>query len=265
MDWNTVISIIAQVLTLVTILLVYQTLTEMKTQRKASQKPELIIPDVSITGLAGGKGLFIASSWSNQKEDGGLTEENFPFVTVYNIGAGAAKEINLKWIFDVSSAVESIQNYCYHHSIPLVVSIKDEGLNIEFDEAHFWSNIEAFSSVEHDYLMPASVTSEGLKSELPTPFLYTSSILIFLNNHYNQEKYGHPSLSFTDLYQEDAEFNIPPIKCELSYKDISGEEYKKKFNVGFLPFMTMGIPKPEDKIPEPIHAFRAVFTFKEYA
>src|SRR6266496_384489 len=127
MDWNIVTSIIAQVLTLVTILLVYQTLSEMKTQRKASQKPELIIPDVTISGLDGSNGLFIATSWANLKEDGDSSNEVFPFVTIYNIGAGAAKEISLNWKFDVSSAVKSIQDYCYHHSIPLVVSIKDEG------------------------------------------------------------------------------------------------------------------------------------------
>src|SRR5687768_4300953 len=114
MDLTTLLTIIGQIATWVTIALVYFTLREMRNQRRAAQKPELIIPKVPIYGYAVDNEIFIASKWSNRelKNDSIVVEER-PQAIIYNIGAGAAKEINIKWDFDLSGAIKSIQDYCY--------------------------------------------------------------------------------------------------------------------------------------------------------
>ena len=261
MDLTILLTIIGQIATWVTIVLVYFTLREMRNQRRAAQKPELIIPNVSIYGYAADNEIFIASNWSNKelKNDGVVVEER-PQVTIYNIGAGAAKEINIKWDFDLSGAIKSIQDYCYRNSIPVVVSTQNDGLIVEHKGNKSWMNIKAYSSIEHAYLMPAWVTSLGLKSGLPVTFLQLISILIFLDNHQRQK---NPSdKSFFPLVEE-SRFKIPPLFCELSYEDISGERYAKKFDVTFQPYVIMGIPSKEVELSKTEPAFQGGLEFKE--
>lgn len=60
-----------------------------------------------------------------------MESREHPQVIIYNIGAGAAKEINIKWDFDWSSAIKSIQDCCYRNSIPVVVRTQNDGLIVE--------------------------------------------------------------------------------------------------------------------------------------
>src|SRR3972149_11460007 len=97
-----IFGIIGQLATLVAVLFVFLTLQEMVKQRKASYKPEIIIPNVSIYGYVDNPDeIFISNRWSNKE----LTDEyvvgNLPKVSLYNIGLGAAKSIKIKWDFDL--------------------------------------------------------------------------------------------------------------------------------------------------------------------
>lgn len=49
--------------------------------------------------------IYIASHWSSTKlKEDKVESREHPQVIIYNIGAGAAKEINIKWDFDWSKA-----------------------------------------------------------------------------------------------------------------------------------------------------------------
>ena len=93
-----IIGAIGQIAIWVTVVLVFFTLRKMEKQRKASQKPELIIPDVPSFGYSENEGdIYIASQWSNKEiKDEGIIVEKRAQITIYNIGAGAAKEIKIK-------------------------------------------------------------------------------------------------------------------------------------------------------------------------
>src|SRR5574339_950200 len=161
MDWTTSIQIAGIIGTAIGIVLVYFTLLEMRNQRKAAQKPELIVPIVSIYGYTDDNELFIASEWSNKEiKNKTIVIEEHPHISIYNIGAGAAKAISIKWDFDLSGTVKSIQDYCYRNSIPVVVKTQKhelvDGLEIEYKGKKTWMNIKAYSSRGHPYLMPAS-------------------------------------------------------------------------------------------------------------
>jgi hypothetical protein len=260
-DWTTIISIISIVGTWVTILLVYFTLREMRNQRKAAQKPELIIPDVSVFGYAADREIFIASEWTNKENKSKeVVFKERTVGTIYNIGAGAAKAIKIEWDFDISNMVLTIQDYCYRNSVPVVVSIQNNGLKIEYKENHSWWNIEAYSNVKHPYLMPASVTAQGLESNLPRTYLQLISILIFLNLHQQREM---DSFDRRFVPNQESPFAIPPLSCQLSYDDIGGDRYEKKFDVPFNITMVMGIPSKESQfsISQPI--FFGMLEFRE--
>lgn len=259
MSIDQIIGIIGQIAAWITILLVFFTMREMEKQRKASQKPELIVPNVSIFGYTNDNEIFIATHWSNKelKNDSYILGE-LPKVVIYNIGAGAAKEIKIKWDFDLKSTLQTIQDYCYKNSIPVVVDSQNGFLTIEFigNESH--SNIDAFANIEQPFIMPVSINSLGFEADLPLTFLNLVSILVFLKIHQSNMIIGEKGEFHVSKYS----FEIPPLYFELHYGDIGGNRYKKKFDVKFKILMSRyPLIKFDNSSNNPI--FLGMFEFKE--
>jgi hypothetical protein len=252
-----IIGIIGQVATWVTVLLVFLTLREMEKQRKASQKPEIIVPNVSIFGYGDDHdGILVAARWSNEKIKDEYVIGKLPKVIFYNIGSGAAKSIKIKWDFDLQSTVKIIQGYCQKNSLPIIV-MNENGKFLLVDSSVM--NIEAMSNIERPYLMPASVITSGLEIELPLTFLSLSSILIFLNSHQITQRLEKSLTTETVEYQF---FDMPELTLELEYYDIGGYEYKKEFDIKIDVF---SFRDPQNKakisIAEPL--FHGHFEIKE--
>jgi hypothetical protein len=248
MTLDQIIGILGQSAIWITVILVFLTLREMEKQRKASQKPELIIPNMFIIGYPDENcNLYIASYWSNKEVKKERTEiYEHPNVTIYNIGAGAAKEINFSWNFDVQNTVKSIQDYCYSNSIPVVIRIQNNYLEIGIEGGFDAINLD--SSFKYSYLMPTSVTSQGLNSEIPIYFLELISFLIFIS----MQKHGF----------EFGDFEFPSLFCELSYTDIGGVRYIKKFDVTFNP-TSLSLSAKESGFSNPKPIFQGILKFKE--
>ncbi len=252
------ISILGQIATWVTVILVFFTLREMEKQRKASQKPELIIPNMPIWGYADNNEFFISSNWSNKELKNDKAEiKEFPHFIIYNIGAGAAKEINIAWDFDFSDNIKSIQDYCYHNSIPVVVSLQEDGLKAGINGNETFIYTKTFLNNTHSYLMPASVTSQGIKSSLPLAFLTLLSISIFLDIHQSQKKSNNKNVFST----EESLIKSPALSFTLSYVDIGGEKYTKKIRVAFQPSVIRFPLKDRELLN--LAAFQGVLEFKE--
>jgi len=242
------IGILGQIATWVTVLVVFLTLREMEKQRKASQKPELTIPNANIFGYPEvNNHLYIALHFTNKevKEDRTGRFEP-PSVTIYNIGAGAAKEINLSWYFDIQNTVEFIQDFCFRNSIPVVIRIQDTILAIGIEGG--FDGYKLDSSFEYTYLMPASITSQGLNSEIPPYLLKLISFLIFIAMQERGFEFG--------------DFEIPSLSCKLSYVDIGGVRYTKKFDITFIPTL-LSLSAKEKGLPFPKSIFQGSLEFKE--
>ncbi len=262
MNIEQIIGIVGQIATWVTVLLVFLTLREMEKQRKASQKPEIIVPNASIFGYADDHDeIYVATRWSNEKLKNEYVVGKLPKIIFYNIGSGAAKSIKIKWDFNLQDTVKKIQDYCYKNSLPIIVN-SENGKFLIVDLKHNSSgiNIEAISNIEQPYLMPASVTTSGLEIELPLTFLSLSSILVFLNMHRHRTK--HESEKNSLFGASDDHFEMPELNLEIEYFDIGGYKYKKKLDVKFDVFV-MQYPKEkaESAIIEP--TFHGYFEVKE--
>ena len=140
MDWTVIVSVVGQLATWLTIVLVYLTLQEMRNQRKASQKPDLIIPKFSFVGYVFGfsdetmTSLTIPRSWVDSHDEFWQPThqkilDDRPFInagiTLYNVGFGVAKNIQLKWIGEYDDALNGIRKYCFEHAIPLFLQYDD--------------------------------------------------------------------------------------------------------------------------------------------
>jgi hypothetical protein len=122
---NLIVSIIGQIGTWITIILVFLTLREMGKQRRESYKPVIVIPRFGLQ--AEGKaeseviifddlhrgGIFDETQQAYKGEEfaKGGNFGKWDHVVLYNLGAGAAKEISVEWKleFDVFEAVDSIK------------------------------------------------------------------------------------------------------------------------------------------------------------
>src|SRR6266508_1544770 len=108
--------------------------------------------------------------------------------------------------------------------------------------------------------MPASVTAQGLESDLPVTYLELISILIFLNLHQQREMASFDRKFIPD---EESPFAIPPLSCQLSYDDIGGYRYEKNFAVPFHISMVMGIPSKTTQFSITQPVFFGMLEFRE--
>jgi hypothetical protein len=242
MEIGGAVAIIGQVATWVTIILVYFTLREMRNQRKASQKPDIMIPKSSFHGYGFGikssviQHLLIPENWSKEDvEDGENIDrdiwlESAP-ITLYNVGFGVAKSIKMTWRIQYNETLQQIKDYCYKYSVPIIIEQDERGFS--FSEAGVQN--EGFYTivpeiVQHDFLMPASITSAGLVSYLPVTYRMVVSLLLYLRFRdglkINTESGAiiHPPIA------------LPPIELELHYDDVEDSHYSKKFDVLFTSY-----------------------------
>ncbi len=249
MDWTTLISIAGIIGTWVTIVLVYNTLREMRNQRIASQKPDLIITESSKNiGLyayreEGKSRLLIPRLWNITepiypvdltKVDPHGWLESYP-VKLYNVGFGVAKNIKLKWTVEYDNTIQKMKDYCYQHSMPIVLQIEkfeteENGEVLETDGLCIYDHGEVLlmnfslspETFTYDFLMPVSITKEGLTSFAPDIIKEIASILIYLE--------GDRLERYQDEKQE-LVIDIPPIKLELDYDDVEDSHYSKRFDI----------------------------------
>jgi hypothetical protein len=224
--------------------LVLRTLREMEKQRKASLRPDLIIPPMPIYAYTREDSVLpIAKIWSDHTIGPQISTKDlwfgWPEVTLFNIGFGAAKDIQLRWVFGIEDVLKGMTAYLYEKALPVVVTIEDGHLIINVQGTiSSWSDVEMWSNSQHDYLMPASVMKEGIKSQVPVPYLE----LIAVQNYMTMIELGKGPGQTGDL--NGPPFQAPPLSLQLSYSDVEGESYRKNFEVTYRPMSGMFPPGP---------------------
>jgi hypothetical protein len=256
MSLEQVIGVLGQIATWVTVFFVFLTLREMEKQRKATQKPELIIPKVFVHGyFSNWSELAIPEEWRNKKMKADeISMYTLADITIYNIGFGAAKNLKLKWDFDTEKIMNDVKDYCYQNSIPIVVSIEKDFLKREINKKGAMTRIEAYSVQEHEYIMPASVTSSGLQSHLPLTYLNLLSVLIYMMNH-GANKKSSQSVQPTPI-------EIPPLRLAINYEDIGGNKYNKEYDVKFT-ICLMRITQEKTDVSDGEELVQGMFEFTE--
>lgn len=215
MDWATLIQIATVVVAIAGIILTWRnvrlvdnTLQEMKNQRKASQRPDLLIPKLPVYGYAYGE------------ED--MWEGEAP-VKFYNVGFGVAKNIELTWDVDYSKTIQQIKDYCYQNSIPIVIQVSEDRRRLTIVERGVTTadKLPLFPMPGNfDFLMPVSITNQGLSSYIPLAVRELISTIVYLKIYARRQD---PNSKL--------EFDIPGMILELNYDDLEDSNYLKLFEV----------------------------------
>lgn len=202
--------VIEIVISVISIVFVLFTLFEMKAERDAAYRPEIVIEDP-----------FIALSW----DDNGLPVENedaermlsyyvdeskasvnhFPQISIYNIGVGTARDVTIKWDkTNLDSFIAFFQNNS-------AVNVKIDGGLLVIDKNGHTKGTGLPTTEKIEYLL----NSSSDYSSIYIPFVY------------------YELLSEALLNSPDAPLLIPQIGLTINYMDIQGQKYEKEISLSY--------------------------------
>ena len=222
-DWIAFVSSLGTFLSSIFVLI---TLFELRTQRKQSYIPELIIPDVCFD---------YNNEFSRYIDIWKMDDGNALSLKVYNVGLGVAKDVNFEWKYDVNSMIEKF----YQLSNP------DKGeMNIDKKNDLICCKDGSFPlrDTQHiNFLLPYSNSNSNSNSaDLDLSISYTYISYIIYKNTQIKEIF--------DLKEFDG--MLCPLNLIVKYKDIGGYDITKKFSVNikfFVNSINLGV-KHSDKI-----------------
>lgn len=221
-----IISIIGQIATWVTLIVVYKTLKEMENQRISSYQPDLQIAKVNLYGFIDLEDeIPTISRWDNdpEKKDNQIV---IPSYFIYNIGAGAAKSIKIEYHLDYLKIVNSIKDYCDKYSIPIEIVYENDILSFTLNGKCWFYFVTDQITIE-PFLMPSSNDNEGIKIDFPYNYLDLLSIFIYLR--FRDQPDREETSTSNNIEDIEPEIVFPYLNISLSYKDIGNNKYAKNF------------------------------------
>lgn len=210
-EWMTLISSIGALLTAIVALL---TLFELFKQRKSSYKPDLCILknhfDIKGPGLGEAN---LALNWSeySANED---TKILGIYLTLVNIGFGAAKNIEAKWNFDSDFLIKEINKLAQQYYMALYIEKEDNYISIKSKQSSIHTVSSELNSYSFEYLLPH--TNDQIAKNLSLPYSYTLLIGAYLSL---RSKEKGLSIQLIDL---------PKLELSLRYFDIGKGEHISK-------------------------------------
>lgn len=224
---DNVVSVFASVGTLASAFAAFLTIIQVKKQRQASYQPDIYLgflgsTYVSIGELNNNKKLRIVCVWDKEPpvEMHGLVH------TLENIGLGAAKDLKITWEFDFVKAGQTLAGFTdgdlQFDNNPFCPTLKKA--DVELYAFPWLSDLDSILVTKYDFVLPRKDEKFTMSPAIPDDIIQYH-ILFFLLRY---------NLLDADSFQGfvDEEFKeLPPVNCSLSYADIGGKRYKKRFRV----------------------------------
>ena len=211
------VSAVSSFAALLTAIIVFFTLIEMKRQRQSTYKPNLMFKPVSFSLSASFTDVlqYTISSKGNESSNDKMHARLFS--EIYNIGLGSAKNLAVTWTFDYKKSIERIENE--DSKLGVSISIDNDFLKIK-EKNEMWINLVNDLNQNTDYLLPTSITSEPGKVRIPTSYVHLLS-LYFIFCIYNDPEIESP-LELKDF---------PELKMIIKYQDIEEHYHIKKYRI----------------------------------
>ena len=119
-DWIAFVSSLGTFLSSIFVLI---TLFELRTQRKQSYMPELVIPDVCFD---------YKNEFPNYMRIWTTDDGNALSLKVHNVGLGVAKDVNFEWEYDIYGMIEKFYQLAEKLNIK-IITIEEQLLNESAD------------------------------------------------------------------------------------------------------------------------------------
>lgn len=218
------ISLISSVAALITAIVVFFTLLEMKKQRQRAYKPDLIFKPTKLNYSAKFEnGLNFNISYPGTIED--ENKENFDS-KLFNIGLGTAKKIIVKFSYDYKKALKTVieEQQSITEDFGLKIETIDSILKITFNNlgGHV-IDVDHDFKYDIDYVLPTKIYSNAITYSLPSSYKLLFGLFYLLKVYKNPDKLYKPN-----------EKDFPPLNVSVEHLDIGGKKYKNKYLVPFM-------------------------------
>lgn len=231
MDIKLVIDIVTASCTILTLVIIYLTLLEMKTQRLKIFEPHILPINSKFYVFFENdvlKNELHFGIANNEKEVSKFSNDN-PYLKFINVGHGIAKDIsvNISYGINYHSYFEFLKTGLENIYSQIKVDISQGSCWIEKrdkNEIEYLSSFpfELSSEINSDYILPIKDNDEYLKIELPTSIISAISLTLFLyQNRFNKR----PNELLEKIIDE---LNI---NISIKYKDNLNKSYFKKFKI----------------------------------
>lgn len=206
-DW---IALCSAVGTFLSSLFVLFTLLELRTQRKQSYMPALVMPDVC---------FYYNNDQETYIKMWETDDIEMLNIKVHNIGLGVAKDIDFTWYFDIDTMMRIF--HCLSESDESELYVDSEKNRIHHSKHGKMLNGSSLSadSTHSDFLLPYGVNRETIELKLPNSYICISTAIF--KNAFISELF--------DL--DEFEKSLCPLVLTAKYKDVGGSDIEKKFNI----------------------------------
>lgn len=219
MTLDQIVSMLASIATVITAVIILFTLLEMKKQRTMSYRPS-IVPVRQPIEAKTLNGDFCWSEKPNQDQEAKSSHRAYS-LHLYNLGNGAAKNINIKWELDIESVIASVNRLLQKNMTQKYIEItEDNWLSIKYEnDRDHMINMSLDMEGKYDHLLPASIDNRGIAVHVP----YTFIILVSNYFHEGGKRFMEEDEEHTTLS------NVPYIKLNITFEDIGGNKYMANY------------------------------------
>ena len=209
----------------ITIFLILLTLLEMVKQRRATYKPDIVVFPISRFAYIGDSGF--PDIWLDNRvekiEDEDLTSQRSFFqLPIYNLGLGAARDVECKWSFDLEEFIGNVNEIKNYSPIKFEISIDENNfLFVDFPpKIKSYTNIA--SDINIDFILPSSIEKEETNILFPSTYIRLVQL-------YTLCEISHSISDGLDF----PKFQFPELELSIKFKDIGGSRHSKKFKFNF--------------------------------
>ncbi|MGE5614838.1 MAG: hypothetical protein ACM3XR_10580 [Bacillota bacterium] len=228
MNIDQIISMISSIGTFIATIIVFFTLLEMRKQRKNSMSPELAFSRkrfytyyVPYNDL-----LWVDKKLTGKKLDNiGNNYHNSFSIETNNIGMGTAKDIDIKWEFDIKNLIDRInkldKNKIYEIKYIENKDSYNKRLIIKYCNRLLFYDMENDLNDYHEYILSSQIKNETFSIYFPECFIKLISFLLylFIDNDFKE---------INEIIHD-----FPKIKMQMNYYDIGGTKYQKNYLLKF--------------------------------
>ena len=231
--------LITSIIAILTVFVMFLTLTHLIKQHKTAIKPEIVINDEEIhffmKRYSSDTTFGFIDSYTTNKEIDTLilsnykssnqwkilpsrNQNSFRFELI-NIGLGTAKSIKLKWSFDTIRISKIYSNYKLFNMLDTVIINRNSICLCEKHDTICYWEFEKYDEI--NFILTYQNNKAIIK--LPIPVMYLKALLF------------NKIIEIQSLVQNHKwlEIGFPHLNLELSYKDISNNLFQKHWEITF--------------------------------
>jgi hypothetical protein len=223
------ILILTGVATVATAVATFLTVREIKRQREASYRPDLVPSHQYAHAYLIPKTNNQAFSWSKSRRDDpatiNLSHDQYS-ITFFNIGMGPAKNIVASWMVEIEPSVKLINSLAQRSFTALLVETSSNPAMLTISgpngprTTHSINN-QLRSELEH--VLPASLDRNGVEIWVPSFLLALLSLQITLGMRADRD----------GLASSPAWTTSPKATLLLTFADVAGATHAKEFGLAF--------------------------------